>query len=79
MGPCRLRRIEIVACSRAWLRRTALIMLFSILRSFLELYHGIQPKFGPALGGRLEPADELELVPVRQDDPLPGRSDEVYS
>src|SRR3990170_3931508 len=35
-GPCRLSRMLIVACSRAWLRRTALTTRFSIYASVSE-------------------------------------------
>src|SRR3972149_225916 len=68
-GPCRLSSMLMVACSRAWLRRTALTTRFSIYASVSEYITSLL-KLGAASLSR-QPADGPNLRPFRRRRTLP--------
>src|SRR3990170_3931507 len=68
-GPCRLSSMLMVACSRAWLRRTALTTRFSIYASVSEYITSLL-KLGAA-SLRRQPADGPGLRPFRRRRALP--------
>src|SRR3990172_8315893 len=68
-GPCRLNSMLMVACSRAWLRRTALTTRFSIYASVSEYITSLL-KLGAA-SLRRQPADGPNLRPFRRRRTLP--------
>src|SRR3990172_4697984 len=62
-GPCRLSSMLMVACSRAWLRRTALTTRFSIYASVSEYIISLLNPGAASL--RRQPADGPDLRPFR--------------
>src|SRR3989304_2477235 len=68
-GPCRLSSMLMVACSRAWLRRTALTTRFSIYASVSEY---IPSLFNPGAASLCrQPAHGPDLRPFRRRRALP--------
>src|SRR3989304_7009068 len=68
-GPCRLNSMLMVACSRAWLRRTALTTRFSIYASVSEYITSLLNSGAASL--RRQPADGPDLRRFRRRRALP--------